>query len=398
MKSIQESAYPLCFKTARPSGIAPAVAQGRLFVRSFAAALEGMQKQALIASAHDDAVWNMVCDEGPYLNGTDLAPFPLAFFTTGMATSIVMELEALIRRRALNAGAMRLTLDNTYTMEGSALRGTMVGGALPVCVEVETEHDIGRAVMADLVSQSLQASPAIGLLRDELVSRFALTHNKASLAPGRVAGVQPATSAAPFDLLAMAAPTRSDCYADGIIRKLSSADSVFGVEGGAGSSLAAEQKRQLHVRGIAERRADGLLALQVQLFKPIGSVFHFLADASPAFGGSGRAPSGLAYLSAGIAFCFLTQLGRFAHIAKQQLDSYGIVQDIRFDSPGISAGTGKPAGAKPVDTHVHVESPESVESIRHLVDMGEQTCFLHAACRTPLKPRMRLRDRREQAA
>jgi len=398
MKSIQESPFPLCFRAADGPAPATAARADRLAVRTSAGALEGMQKQALVASAHDDAVWNMVCDEGPYLNGTDLAPFPLAFFTTGMVASVFMEMEALARRRSLDTGPMRLSLDNFYTMEGSALRGTMIGGALPVCIEAETETPLDRAVLADLLSAALQASPAMGMLRDVLTSRFLLTHNGAALETGRVAALEGTTAPAPFDLLAAASPVDSDRYADGIIEKLSSAESVFGVDGGAGSSLQADQKRQLHVRGIAERRADGLLAIRVQLFKPIGSVFHFLADASPAFGGTGRAPSGLAYLSAGIAFCFLTQIGRFAHIARQRLDRYGIVQDTCFDPPGISAATDRPAGAAPVETHVHVDSSESADSIRHLVDMGEQTCFLHAACRTALKPRIRLRGQRERAA
>ena len=63
-----------------------------------------------------------------------------------------------------------------------------------------------------------------------------------------------------------------------IITKLAAADSVFGVEGGAGSSLRSEQKRTLHVRGIATLRADGLTETRVQLFKPIGSNFRFLCD------------------------------------------------------------------------------------------------------------------------
>ena len=42
---------------------------------------------------------------------------------------------------------------------------------------------------------------------------------------------------------------------------------------------------------------------------PTGSVFRFLSDDSVRFGGKERAPSGLAYVSAGIAFCFMTQLG-----------------------------------------------------------------------------------------
>ena len=105
---------------------------------------------------------------------------------------------------------------------------------------------------------------------------------------------------------------------------------MFDAEGGAGSSLQAEQKRTLHVRGTGRVSPDGIQEAKVQLFKPIGSVFRFLSDDAARFGGTERAPSGLAYLSAGIAFCFLTQIGRYAHITKQDLQDYRIVQDSAF--------------------------------------------------------------------
>ena len=54
--------------------------------------MEGMQKEAIVHYGPTGTVWRMVSDEGPYLNGTDLAPFPLAFYTAGMAFSFMTEL------------------------------------------------------------------------------------------------------------------------------------------------------------------------------------------------------------------------------------------------------------------------------------------------------------------
>ena len=39
-------------------------------IRVATRALAGMQKEALVAQSFDETVWRMVCDEGPYLNGT----------------------------------------------------------------------------------------------------------------------------------------------------------------------------------------------------------------------------------------------------------------------------------------------------------------------------------------
>src|SRR5690606_19314965 len=101
-----------------------------------------------------------------------------------------------------------------------------------------------------------------------------------------------------------------DDFLPDIIVKLGGADTVFNVEGGAGSSLKSEQKRTLHIRSIASLRGDGLSETRVQLFKPIGSNFRFLCELENPEAGGQRAPSAPAYLATGIAFCYLTQIGR----------------------------------------------------------------------------------------
>ncbi len=48
-------------------------------LRSWVRSLSGFQKEAIIRSAQTDHTWRLVADEGPYLNGYDEAPCPLAF-------------------------------------------------------------------------------------------------------------------------------------------------------------------------------------------------------------------------------------------------------------------------------------------------------------------------------
>lgn len=392
MRSIETSGLPLAFPVAG-EGLAlplPQQPDAGLALRVYAGALEGMQKQALVHDGGNGRLWQMVCDEGPYLNGTDLAPFPLAFFTTGMALSVLGEIEALAKRRGIDLGTCSLIIDNRYGMEGSALRGDMTGSALPVDLTLKTNSTVSRTELNALVADAVMASPANALLRGVYDSLFSIRHNDAPIVTGRVSATDAEAPAFPKAALAAAGPDAGRLIAEPIIEKLQAAETVFGVEGGAGSSLAADQKRTLHVRGFARRRADGLYEVKTQLFKPIGSVFRFLGDGLSRYGGGDRAPSALAYLSAGLAFCFLTQLGRFAHIAKMPLDHYGVVQDTRFSEPQASAGGDRAASAETVVSHVDVGSSESADAMRRLVDMGEQTCFLHAVCRTALRPRIHI--------
>jgi hypothetical protein len=92
-------------------------------------------------------------------------------------------------------------------------------------------------------------------------------------------------------------------------------------------------------------REDGLKSIRVACFQPVGSVFGLLSDDSALVGGQERAPCGLSYLCAGISFGFMTQLGRYA---------------------------------------------EDEEATQTLLNMGEQTCYLHAACRSAIKTRIRV--------
>jgi hypothetical protein len=161
----------------------------------------------------------------------------------------------------------------------------------------------------------------------------------------------------------------------------------------AGDSLQEEQDRILHVRGVCTLLPNGMKSIEQHLYNPHGSIFRFLSEEGAQGGGQGRAPDAVTYISAGIAFCFLTQLGRYAKIVRKTIDRYACVQDTHFSLGGASAGTGKPGDADPVETHLYVDSQESDEFARAALDMSEQTCYLHAFCKTDLKGRSGLSSR-----
>jgi uncharacterized OsmC-like protein len=367
-------------------GLVPPPPRRDVAVRTFVRSLAGMQKEALVVSSADGRGWRLTSDEGPYLAGHDEAPFPLAFLTAGMVASYANEVVALAAQRDLPLDGLRLTLENFYTMEGSALRGSMIGGALPPELTIEAGAD--PAALRSLGADATDASPLNGLLRGRSTSLFTLTHNGQPREPARVAAL--GTPA-----LEDVADRYGDITVDGpadaadLMRRVASAERHEG-EGGAGSSLRAEQKRTLHVRGVCTLRADGVKVIDVQLLTPSGSSFRLLSDEPQGSGGRGRAPDAATLVSAGIAFCFMTQFGRYAAITRKRLDRYRIIQDTHFSAGGASGGTGRAGAADPVETHVFLDTDEDADFARTLVDMGEQTCFLHALCRTDLKTRLRL--------
>ena len=375
---------PAFFPVANPGEIGLSAPGDRMGVpvRTWVRALAGMQKEAVVLNGATGRAWRLVSDEGPYLDGHDRAPCPLCTFITGMVSSYMNEIQALSADRDMEIDDIRVTLDTFYSMEGSALKGTMTGGAGPPRLVVEVATDADEDAIANLVQEAVDSSPATGLLRGVLRSKFNLSHNDEEITVAEVAGLDAPLQPDPKDRFDQVEIADVEVEDDLMVR-LKPADQVEGAPGGAGSSLQESQSRRLHLRAVCTVRDDGVKEIVENLFSPIGSEFRFLADEAPEFGGEGRAPDAATYLSAGLGFCFMTQFGRYARITKKQLDEYRIVQDTHF-TPGVSGG-GRGAGrADPVETHVFLVTPEGEEFSRKTLDMGEQTCFLHATCRTDL--------------
>lgn len=363
---LDQASAPVAIRAPAPTGQT---------VRVWARSLTGMQKEALVATAGGGPAWRLASDEGPYLNGFDAAPCPLAFMTVGMVAAFLDALQTAAVERDLVLPDLTVRLDNRYTMEGSALQGTMRGGALPIELEVRVRPTIDEAALDAVIEAAVRQTAVDGLVRGQHTSLFTLTKNGAALPVGRVRPLDALPPTDPQGLWAsepLAAPT------DPLVTRVDAVVPTDGVAGGAGTSLQATQRRQLHVRGIGRFRADGVKEIEQQLHQPLGSTFRFLSDEAPGGGGAGRAPDAASYMAAGVAFCFMTQLGRYATIVERDLSGYRLVQDTRF----------LPGTAEPVRTHVYLDTAEDDAFARQCLDMAEQTCFLHALYRTPLEPRL----------
>jgi len=373
--SIETANKPFVFRVAPESLALPALAApaGQQAIKVEVRSLPGMQKEAIVSALAPQAgVWRIVCDEGPYLNGTDLAPFPLAFYTAGLQFSLIFRVLAAAKSQNVALNSLQLSLDNYYTMKGSFIKGDATGGAKPAEALIRIESGADEGALRGVVQNAVQCCPGQSLMRDVLDNVFSLHVNGQAVpvsgigASGNLDDPDPqATTFAEFS----AEP--DGAYLDDIITKTGTAKTAHDVEGGISSSLKPVQDRTLHVNGQAQSLGGTRAHTDIQLRSPIGSNFRLISE-EPDGAGANLAPSGLAYLSAGVGFCYMTQLSRYAHIAKLDIDSIRIVQHTRFGADGR---------ALPVDTHVFVETAESPETFNNLIAVGERTCFLHAAMR-----------------
>lgn len=351
-------------------------------LRSWVRSLSGFQKEAIVISALSGKAWRLVSDEGPYLNGHDEAPCPLAFLSVGMAASYMNEIYALAKIRNVRIGSLELVLNNYYTSKGSMQKRTMTGGAENIELDVKIESDLDEATVNDFLIDATYASPLNGLMRGKLDSLFRLSHNRREidLTKAQKFGSQLLADPKNNFELAMPSTVQSD-----LVQKVGETPKKFVKKGtsSGGSSLSDQQDRRLNIGAVARMRADGIKEIQQMQYSPHGTSFKFLSSED------GRAPDANTLISAGIGFCFMTQFGRLSSMLKLDLKDYKIIQDTHFSLGGASGGTLTAGSADPIETHCYLETGESDQIAQDMVDLAEQTCFLHAFCKTDLKTKLR---------
>ena len=366
---------PLGFKFRQGRGTSPLTGSGRDTIKVEARQMAGHQKEGVVTDGADGNAWRLTSDEGKHLKGTDLAPFPLGFFNAGMQGDLYCRLRNLAAERGIALDGLEIGLVNHYWLTGSFIHGTGEGHAEPPDIEVRVKSAAGKAEIEALVAAAIDASPAIALLRAPLADNtFALYIN------GRRRDVTGVANSPAKDA--------SDPY-----RVYSSAPRPLNVPGGhelivkpgvteqgtpepAAATVTNKLLRNIHGEG--RPLGDGLLKVDTWLGMPGVSHFHLVSDAT-----GDAAPSGLALLSAGIAFCYMTQLSRYIENMKMNIRGVRLVQF----NPYIA---GAKAAVEPIDTHLFLNGEAPEETHLQLLTIAARTCYLHAAAKTPTEPKVRI--------
>ena len=398
--SIESSGYPLGFRFRQGAERPPVFAgqAGETVFRVDARAMGVHQKEALIHEGPDGPVWRAVSDEGPSLKGSDLAPFPLGFFNAGLQSDL---LGRLGRLASTGAAGIDLALDTVYSFSGSFMKSDGRGTAGPAAIRLEVTGDVDASTTAGLVRRAMAESPAIAALTTALDNTFAIYVNGVRREVTMTSPSPAADAADPLRTYRQPpAPAGNPADAAGLIVKLRQQDSAAGLapasavklrqqDSAAGLAPASADQRGIRVAGRASAFDMASLRFNVQtgLMTPAGSRFGFATD--EAAGSGAAAPSGLALLSAGIAFCYMTQLLRYAEYLKYRVRAIRVVQYAPYrveDRGGAMLG----GGAGPVDTHLFLHGDEPDDVMQKLLVVGARTCYLHAALGTAMPPQVAL--------
>jgi len=389
--SIESSGFPLGFKFRQGSARSPVVsgAAGRDVFKVEARQLPGHQKEAVVTEGASGSSWRLACDEGRHLKGTDLAPFPLGHFNAGLQADLVNRILWLAQARSIRIESLDVKLQNFYYMTGAFFRGDGKGYAEPAKVKVVIGSAAPRDAIAAMVRAAVDASPALAAMRVAVENTFALYVNgrrravttmKSSPAPDAADPLK--TYSAPPSPLA-GATDLSD-----LIRKTGALREGTVTEAPAGTTTRIVRTvdgtcRLLDPAGVTE--TDTALGL------PGMSHFAIKSDERGATGGPAvpdQGPAGLSLLSAGIAFCYMTQLSRYIEHMKFRIRQVRLVQFNPYTVQGAAADGSARGGIEPVDTHLFLHGEEDDATHEKLMRIAATTCYLHATLASALEPEL----------
>lgn len=382
-ESIESSGYPLGFKyrqgSARPALVTQENAR-EVFVTE-ARQLARYGKEGIVHEGEHGSAWRLTTDEGKHLGGDDIAPFPLGFYNAGLVGDVYNRLMAIARARGIAIEKLDVDLTNAYWMTGSFVRGDAIGNAEPTTIDIHIDSPAGAGDIRRLVADAMKASPAIDGLRRALKNTFAIYVN------GRRRDVRTMTRST--------APDSTDpyrTYGQPPV-PLGGGDDLDDIIWKTGEVREGEVKKAPSgtegkiIRNIIGHGAlldpAGITETDSSLEMPGVSHFRLKTDERH---DREQAPSGLALVSAGIVFCYMTQLGRYIEHQKFNIRGVRLVQYTPYTLTGrIADGTWQ-GTQEPVDTHLFLSGDESDETHERLMNIGAAMCYLHASLGSANEP------------
>jgi uncharacterized OsmC-like protein len=335
------------------------------------APLAVMQKRGQLFRAATGEAWQLLCDEGPGLGGTDWAPPPLAWFAAGMAASVAGAVAEKAAARGIAPDAVSVDLTNHYSLSGSIIQGTMLGEGQNPDVVVRVDG-LSKAAVSALALDAVSGSLGGYLMRHAFRGGFRMVLNGAAVTLDLTPCAVPVAADA-LPAVALAGKGTQGCIAKTGFRP---DDPNFVQSGGAGLDVV--QNRRNHVNATARAGADGVIAGETGIARPKAGVFAYRATGD---GGAAPAPSSGLLMAAGIGFCLMTQLGRYAAAVKRPVHGYRMIQAMDVPLAGST-----PSLPPAIHTWLFMDEAGVDEAYaKDIAHSARRTCFLHSTLASELR-------------
>jgi uncharacterized OsmC-like protein len=361
---LEQSPYPLAFPAMAGDGSArPEPERAQASYRTEVMGLGRFQKEGLVTDVATGRSWRLPADEGKYLRGSDMAPAPLMHFAAGLHGDVTARIVRIARRRGVELDQLSVTFTQGFGSQGSFARGEAVALVGDLAWTIEVASAAPDPVVQDIVAQALATSPAYAAMTNAHEGVFALYTNGR---PTPVVGVpQSGSPAEPDPFLAHAerpVPVDEAGSTEQLLVR-SPSDGPLDLE------LSDDQKGAIlwHIRASGNYRFDTDTVATTVKFPNAGATQWTLISDDTGRG----APSPLAYFSIGTAFCYHTQLCRYADVRRLPVSNPRLVQLSTFTSDETSADS------VPFDTHLFLNGRVTTEETASLLTAAANTCYAH---------------------
>jgi uncharacterized OsmC-like protein len=364
--TLEQHPYPLAFVAAPGTPVASAAddAPDRSALRCEIMGLGDFQKEGLVTDLSTGRSWRLAADEGIYLRGTDLAPAPLMHWGAGLHADVTSRIAGAARHRGAELTGLRVTLTQGFGSQGSFARGEALGlvGELRWTVEVESAAPEEQVEAA--VTEGLRRSPAHAALLEPTEGTFALYTNGRGTPVVGVPQSEVTTQVDPFRRHAAPPAPKGDTVSAQLLTRQPATE-----VGKIGLTDDQTETIHWHVQVSGNYQPESRLTASTVSFPGTGaSSWTLLSDETGC-----AAPSPLAYFSIGTAFCYHTQLCRYAKVRRMAVSNPRLVQSSDFR---VDAGS---AVAEPLDTHLYLDGSVTEAQTASLLTAAANTCYAHRA-------------------
>lgn len=363
---LDDSPYPLAFVAAEGTGGAPhEQARQESPFRCEVMGIGRFQKEGLVEDLTTGRVWRLAADEGKYLRGTGLAPAPLMHWAAGLHGDVTSRIAGLAAAEEVVLECLEVTASQGFASQGSFARGEAVGLVFDLAWEFRVVTDEPANRIVSIVDRALRSSPVHAAMTTGKESTFALYANGRAIPVSGLPQSQTEVQTDPFRRHASRpAPVDSAFVTDAVLTTRPGTESTTVASDDQSGSIG------WHVQ--AKGRYDfesGTVTATVGFPELAASEsWALVSDLT-----NRQAPSPLSYFSIGTAFCYHTQLCRYADVRRMGISSPRLVQVSNF------SGNGGEAEASEFDTHLFLNGTIDDDQAASLLVAAANTCYAHRA-------------------
>lgn len=344
-------------------------ALGRSAFRCEVMGLVGLQKEGLVEDVGTGRTWRLASDEGAYLNGTDLAPAPLMYWAAGALADVTHSIANAATNAGISITAIEVSSSQEFGLDGSFLRAEAVATAGTLNLQLSVTSDATEEIVADIIALGLGAAAAAGAVSSSIEGQLALSVN------GRVSVIE----SHPWEAAAVGVRARGERdpfhrYAqrpEPESKTASPTDVVVKLPALSDTTSRTGPNTPGRIRFLvmaATTWSPGAPRSAVSVEFPGAGTAQWEIAYDP----SGKlAPSPVALLSIGAAFCFHTQLARLVKSQCVPLDAPRLVQNSAVEKrDGV-------ARLSALNTTLFVSGQVDAEQASRIAAAAQASCFAH---------------------